>query len=84
MQHLWPNLSSLSITPQFPCRSGQVPGGDVGVECGGDGDRSETVAALGNYASVNAINAGGECVGGGRWEWGKKVFPANTSCEGGI
>ena len=77
MQHLWPNLSSLFITPQFPCWSGQALGGDVGV----NGDRSEAVATLGNHASIHVINAGGECVGGGRWEWGKKVLPADTSCK---
>ena len=81
MQCLWPNFSSLFITPQSLWRSGQALDGDVSVKCSGDGDQSEAAATLGNYASVNAIHAGGECFGGGRWEWGKEMFPANFAGE---
>ena len=81
MFYLRPNLSSLLIASQPPWRSGQIFGGAIGIKWSGNGDRSEAVATLGNHASIHVISAGGECVGGGRWEWGKKVLQADTSCE---
>ena len=70
MFHLWPELSSFFIAPQFPWRSGQIFGGGIGIKCGGNGDRPEAAATLGNCASSNAISASGQLSsdGGALWD----------------